>query len=117
MEKDPIRDKLIGVKCTPDEYKIISEKATFCAVKNATYMRNLALNYPVKSKVDTLAFLELGECRADLGRLGGLLKMWISNKDRRAGLDEIDVKSLYKEIEAKQEELIELARKLLEVTK
>lgn len=117
MEKEPIRDKLIGVKCTPDEYQTISEKATFCAVKNATFLRNLALNYPVNSKVDQLAYLEIVKCRADLGRLGGLLKMWLSNKERRAGLNEIDVRSLYKEIEEKQEKLLEIADRLLEVAK
>lgn len=117
MEKEPIRDKIIGVKCTPNEYQMISEKATFCAVKNATYLRNLALNYPVNSKVDQLAYLEIVKCRADLGRLGGLFKMWLSNKERRAGLNEIDVRSLYKEIEEKQEKLLEIADRLLEVAK
>jgi hypothetical protein len=115
--QEEIRGKSVKIRVNELEHEEINRRANMYGVTTSTYIRNIALNYPITSKVDHLSLMELGKCRADLGRLGGLLKMWLSNKDRRAGLDEIEVKSLYKEIEAKQEELIELARKLTEITK
>lgn len=115
--QEEIRGKSVKIRVNELEHEEINRRANMYGVTTSTYIRNIALNYPITSKVDYLSLMELGKCRADLGRLGGLLKMWLSNKDRRAGLDEIEVKSLYKEIEAKQEELIELARKLTEITK
>ena len=39
--------------------------------------------------------------------------MWLSNKNRRVGLDPIDTNKLHKEIEAKQEEITGYAKKLI----
>jgi hypothetical protein len=112
--QEEIRGKYIKARVTADEYEEVNHLAKMYGVTTSDYLRSIALNYPLKSRVDQLAFLELGKCRADLGRLGGLLKMWISNKDRRSGLDEIEVKALLKEIEDKQEEITGYARKLEE---
>ena len=99
--QEEIRGKSVKIRVNELEHEEINRRANMYGVTTSTYIRNIALNYPITSKVDHLSLMELGKCRADLGRLGGLLKMWLSNKDRRAGLDEIEVKSLYKEIEAK----------------
>ncbi|MDY0215052.1 MAG: conjugal transfer protein TraJ [Bacilli bacterium] len=107
-----IKQETIGIKCTLSEKEFIKNKAFLCGMKPSTYMRNLALNYSVVSQIDDLAFLELIKCRADLGRLGGLLKMWITNKNRRAGLNEIDIKDLLLRIEAKEEEMLDHAKRL-----
>jgi hypothetical protein len=108
------RSKVIYTRVTDEEHEEVTHRSKMYGITTSNYLRNLALNYPLKSRVDQLAFLELGKCRADLGRLGGLLKMWLSNKDRRSGLDEIEVKGLLKEIEDKQEEITGYARKLEE---
>jgi len=110
-----IRDKVIGVKCTQSEYEAIKDKASMYGMKPSTYMRNLSLNYPLTSRVDAMAFLELGKCRGDLGRLGGLLKMWLTNKNRRAGLNEMDVKALLEKIEMKQDEVVACTQKLVAI--
>jgi hypothetical protein len=115
LDETEIRDKKISVRVNETELAEIKQKAKLYAVATPEYLRNLGLNYPLTSRVDSFAFLELGKCRADLGRLGGLLKMWVSNKDRRAGLDPIDVNKLLKEIEAKQEEITGYAKKLIEM--
>lgn len=115
MENQPKRHKLIGVKCTPEEFEEISKRAGLFGLKNPGYLRSSGLNYPLASKVDLHAFLELQKSRGDLGRLGGLLKMWLSDKDRKPGLDQIEVKALLKQIEAKQEEVAEYAKKLVEM--
>lgn len=114
LSDDAVRGSKISVRVNVAEREEIKKKALMFGVGSTEYLRNLGLNYPLTSKVDTLAFLELQKCRGDLGRLGGLLKMWLSDKDRKAGLDQTDVKALLKKIEATQEKVGEYAKKLVE---
>jgi hypothetical protein len=75
------------------------------------------MNYPLKSTVDQLALSELIKCRADLGRLGGLFKLWLEGEngtwgnlgDRRYE----DISDLVDDLYQKEEEILELSRKLL----
>lgn len=112
--QEEIRGKYIKARVTSDEYEEVNRLSKMYGVTTSDYLRNIALNYPLKSRVDQLAFLELQKCRGDLGRLGGLLKMWLSNKDRRPGLEEVEVKGLLKRIDESQEEIAGYARKLEE---
>ena len=114
LSDDAVRGSKISVRVNVAEREEIKKKALMFGVGSTEYLRNLGLNYPLTSKVDTLAFLELQKCRGDLGRLGGLLKMWLSDKDRKAGLDQTDVKALLKKIEVTQEKVGEYAKKLVE---
>jgi hypothetical protein len=43
--KDP-RDKFIAVRCTPDEYAAIGEKAAAAGLKIGSYLRSVALGNP-----------------------------------------------------------------------
>lgn len=112
--QEEIRDKYIKARVTSDEYEEVNRLSKMYGVTTSDYLRKIALNYPLKSRVDQLAFLELQKCRGDLGRLGGLLKMWLSNKDRRPGLEEVEVKTLLKRIDESQEEITGYARELKE---
>ncbi|MGD9971265.1 MAG: hypothetical protein AB7S65_12555 [Sulfuricurvum sp.] len=112
--QEEIRGKYIKARVTADEYEEVNHRSKMYGVTTSDYLRNIALNYPLKSRVDQLAFLELQKCRGDLGRLGGLLKMWLSNKDRRPGLEEVEVKTLLKRIDESQEEITGYARELKE---
>lgn len=112
--QEEIRDKYIKARVTSDEYEEVNHLSKMYGVTTSDYLRSIALNYPLKSRVDQLAFLELQKCRGDLGRLGGLLKMWLSNKDRRPGLEEVEVKALLKRIDESQEEITGYARELKE---
>jgi hypothetical protein len=110
--QEELRGKSVRIRVNDFEHDEINQRAKMCCVTTSTYLRNIALNYPIKSRVDQLAFLELGKSRADLGRLGGLMKMWLSDKDRKLGLDEIDVKVLLKELEKAQELVTDQAKLL-----
>jgi hypothetical protein len=48
----------------------------------SSYLRWLGLALPVEPTIDQRAILDLVKINADLGRLGGLIKMWlISNAE------------------------------------
>ena len=42
------------------------------------YLRRLGLALPVESTIDQRAILDLVKINADLGRFGGLIKMWLT---------------------------------------
>ncbi len=67
------------------------------------------------SKVDRQAFLDILKVNADLGRLGGLLKLWLSDDVKSFGLSR-DVRPVLREVEKRQAEmkpLIEALRKFI----
>ena len=79
------------------------------------------MNYPIKSVVDQRSLSELVKCRADLGRLGGLFKLWLESENGRWGnLGDRryeDISDLVDDLIAKESELLEIARQLLEPSK
>ena len=60
---------------------------------------------PIRSTVDQAAILELAKINGDLGRLGGLLKMWLTNRDR--AINEERITALVADLEATQTLLFE----------
>jgi hypothetical protein len=59
----------------------------------SSYLRRLGLAQPVESTIDQRAILDLVKINADLGRFGGLIKMWLTtnadlNRSVRRGCSE-----------------------------
>lgn len=111
------RSSQIKIACTLLEKEEISLKAKKTGLPSSVYMRNIALNYPLKSVVDQVALDELIRAKADLGRLGGLFKKWLThNDDTKLKLGTrswITIDNLVDEMEKKQSELLSLAREMI----
>ncbi len=86
---------------SPEERLAIEGKAQAAGLTVSSYLRNAALSRPISSTADQQAFLGLLKVNADLGRLGGLLKLWLSTKPGH-GAKAIDVRRLLQEIEKAQ---------------
>jgi Trp operon repressor len=78
----------------------------------SSYLRVLGLGYQPKSTLDHQAVLALAKVNADQGRLGGLLKMWLTNEERQDTEIHASVKKVILEIEEVQAELLKLVNKL-----
>ena len=76
------RDKKLRVPVLPIEEAEIKSKATDAGLTVAEYLRNLGLGYQVPSIVDSRQVDSLLKINADLGRLGGLIKLWLTNDKR-----------------------------------
>ena len=72
----------IDSRLTPEEYQMIISKAKATGYTASEYMRRVACGYPLQSMVDQLAVNELIQTRADLGRLGGLFKKWLTENEK-----------------------------------
>ena len=118
MEENITRKNSLAIKvwCLPDEKKLIEGQAKNCGLSSSTFLRKLGMGFQPKSTFDHLAVAELAKINGDLGRLGGLLKMFLSNSERakRMGKSqtEIAITDLLRDIDRTQIKLFEKASSL-----
>ena len=114
--KEP-KTKNIAVWVTKEEHQIIKSKAHYSALSTSSYLRMLGMNYRLKSKIDAIAVDELVKAKADLGRIGGLFKLWLVHHDNgKANLGSksySEVETIVDELESKQIELLSSASRLM----
>jgi hypothetical protein len=103
------RKKLVSVRMTSEEFAQVSEVAFATALSVSHLLRVLGLGERPKSRLDQRNVLSLLEVNADLGRLGGLLKLWLSNEEKFEALSRDEVRSLFMKIARTQQELHKLA--------
>ena len=92
--------KLVKSYLTPEEYRQVNESATKAGLSVSTFIRRVCLGHKVSSTVDHQAVLALAKANADLGRLGGLFKMFLSEGKAGQHADELRV-TLWKIEESK----------------
>lgn len=109
------RTEIVMVRVTVEEKAQLQAAARSAALTVPEYLRQLGARNEVKSKVDQRSLLNLLKVSADLGRLGGLLKLWLSESGQypqRNKVSHIDIFDLLNKIAAGQNEVRELARRL-----
>ena len=111
------RKKFVAVWCTEEEKERIKQKAAMCGIKTGPFLRDLALEYPLTSRVDQYAVDQLLQAKADLGRLGGLFKLWLTKNEDFKEMAKIgnrsyeDVEELVQDLEANEKSLLKLQKK------
>lgn len=89
----------------PEEEAIIKRNADAAGLSTAAFLRKVGMGYEVESMVDIEQVQELSRVNGDLGRLGGLLKLWLSNDERTRNFSASLIKTLLGKIESTQNEL------------
>lgn len=117
MSSSEQRNKTVNkqVRMTPEEYDEIQSKASAFGLSFPQYMRDCAMDRPIRSKVDFLAVRELSQTRADLGRLGGLLKLWLTGEHRSAHGFNGDIRELMEQIRGAQDAIQDAIAKVADV--
>lgn len=69
----------IYVYCLPQEKAQIEAIAKATGHSASSYLRAVGQGYPVHSILDFERVQELAKVNGDLGRLGGLLKLWLTD--------------------------------------
>ncbi len=111
MEQTRDRLKPIKVYVTPGERAAIKVNAKACSLTISAYLRTVGSGYEPKSTLDQRAIGDLLRVNADQGRLGGLLKLWLAEK-RGEGVPACDVRTLLRQIEALQDQLRAIVKRL-----
>jgi hypothetical protein len=101
----PSKKAVLKTYLTPEEYERIQESADRAGLSLSTFAKRVCLGHPVPSLETHQARRELLKVNADLGRLGGLFKLCLSNKEGQFQQLHQDVRRVLREIEVRQREL------------
>ncbi|EPZ8624084.1 plasmid mobilization protein [Shigella sonnei] len=87
-----------------DEKAELADRAAQAGLSLSAYMKVAGLNAPIRARSDLSAVTDLVRVNGDLGRVAGLLKLWLAEK-RGQGARPMDVEAMMKDFRALQEEL------------
>lgn len=73
----------------PGERAVIEERAKAHGMPISTYVRAVVLAMPVRTVVDHEKVDQLLQVSSNLGRLGGLLKMWLASPEREVNYERV----------------------------
>ncbi|EDB8709746.1 conjugal transfer transcriptional regulator TraJ [Salmonella enterica subsp. enterica serovar Schwarzengrund] len=99
------RRQHLRVPVFPDEKEEIERQARKAGLSVARYLREVGQGYEIKGITDYEHVRELARINGDLGRLGGLLKLWLTDDVRTAKFGEATIFALLGRIEATQDEM------------
>lgn len=100
----------IKVYCLPDERNQIEAHAKAAGLSLSAYLLNVGMGYQVRGILDNKRVEELARINGDLGRLGGLLKLWLTDDPRTAQFGEATIRALLSKIEDTQDKMHEVMR-------
>lgn len=107
----------LRVPVEPEEEKVIKEQSDKCGLSIAEYLRKLGLGFEPTSIIDNQKVNELAKINGDLGRLGGLLKLWLSDDRRAAHFDKKAINALLKELEQTRTQMTDIMMKVIKSKK
>jgi len=110
--KNERRDKKLRVPVLPIEETEIKSKAQDAGLPVAEYLRNLGLGYQVPSIVDSRQVDILLKINGDLGRLGGLIKLWLTNDKRTKLIGKSQLQMTLDSIRNTQSTMLDVIMKL-----
>jgi hypothetical protein len=110
------RNPPIKVCCLHSERVAIEANAKAAGLSLSTYLRRVGMGYEIYGVLDYDAVIELSGINADLGRLGGLLKLWLTNDEKLAGYTVAEkhrlIHSLLDRIQVTQDAMFEVVKKI-----
>lgn len=95
----------LRVPVLPEEEAQIKNNAAAAGISVATYLRTIGLGYQVTGILDNQRVEELARINGDLGRLGGLLKLWLTDDIRTLQFGESTILALLSKIEDTQDKM------------
>jgi hypothetical protein len=95
----------IKVYCLPEEKGLIAANAAQAGKSASAFLLAIGQGYEVTGIVDAEKVREMARINGDLGRFGGLLKLWLTDDVRTAKFKKSTIVHLLEKIEANQEEL------------
>jgi len=103
----------IKVYCLPDEKAQITENAKAAGVSLSTFLLRVGVGYHVPTVLDYQRIEDLAKINGDLGRLGGLLKLWLTNDERLRLVRADEIRVVLTKIERNQESMRTMMQKVL----
>jgi hypothetical protein len=96
----------IKVYCLPEERAQLESQARASCSSLSAYLLHVGLGYRVQGMLDQGRVDTLSRINGDLGRLGGLLKLWLTDDVRVEEYGEATIRSLLSKIEHTQRAML-----------
>jgi hypothetical protein len=109
----PIRRHHLRVPVLPEEKERIELNARETGLSVAAFLREVGQGYQPDSVVDLDQVQEMVRINADMGRLGGLLKLWLTDDARMARFSTKAIVALLNRIEAFRAEMTTIMRSVV----
>ncbi|SEP42793.1 conjugal transfer transcriptional regulator TraJ [Nitrosovibrio sp. Nv6] len=107
----------LRVPVLPEEKTAIKRQADAAGLSIAAYLRNVGLGYEVHGTLDYRCVEDMAKINGDLGRMGGLLKLWLTNHERLTEFRPVDVRKLIfgnlAKIDSNQDELRKIIKRVV----
>lgn len=103
---------IVTLRMSKDERTKIDEKADACSLSRSAYIRQTALGIVPKSNLDNQVIHALAKLNGDVGRVGGLLKLWLSREEDALLHHTMNVRELIAEIANLKEAIHKVIDKL-----
>jgi hypothetical protein len=94
----------IKVWVNEDERAEIADRAAQAGMSMSAYLLAAGMNHPIRSVLDLKAVADLAKVNGDLGRVAGLLKLWLAER-RGQGAHPVDVEAVMTEFRTLQTKL------------
>lgn len=114
QERGTRRRQHLRVPVFPEEKELIEENAAKAGTSVARSLREVGQGYQVTGVVDYQHVRELVRINGDLGRLGGLLKLWLTDDARTAHFGPATIHALLARIEATQDEMSRVMKSVVQ---
>lgn len=101
------------VYCLPEERGQLEALAAAANKSLSAYLLAVGLGYRIHGILDNRRVEELARINGDLGRLGGLLKLWLTDDPRTAAFGEATIRALLSKIEATQDAMHGVIRQVV----
>jgi hypothetical protein len=103
----------IKVYALPEERQRIEDNAAAAGMSVSAYLLAVGQGYRVQGVTDFENVRELMRVNGDLGRLGGLLKLWLTDDPRTARFGDDTILALLARIEATQDKISTIAESVV----
>jgi hypothetical protein len=104
----------IKVWCLPEEKAAIEANAQRAGMSMSMYLRNVGIGYQIKGTIDQDLVLKLAKVNGDQGRLGGLLKLWLTNSEK---LEPYDPAQMRRVIQGVLDRIVSMQMAMLDLVK
>ncbi|MGZ8913901.1 MAG: conjugal transfer transcriptional regulator TraJ [Methylobacter sp.] len=104
----------IKVYCLPEEREQIEVNARAAGMSLSSFLMTVGQGYKITGIVDYEQVRELARINGDLGRMGGLLKLWLTDDVRTAQFSAATIRALLNRIEATQNEMGQVMKAIVQ---
>ena len=103
----------IKVYCLPEERDLIAANAKAAGKSVSSFLLAVGQGYQITGVVDAERVREMARISGDLGRLGGLLKWWLTDDARTANFTPETIRVVLSKIDESQVELGNIMAKVI----